>query len=222
MLEEYPDTRRATVGGVLRIVSITAIVVSLVVVSAHAGTKVLQNDGFNGFGSVACQLGAVEGEILAARLSADPGDYPFTIQKIEALVCPAGRTGYFIVSVWADDGVSLQPGTLLFSEIYQMTGADLSLNSIDLSAQNIVITSGKVRVGFELFQNPGPTLATDTDGTISAGANFIYVHPIWYYSENLGLFSDWIIRMEIQTPDGEIFTDGFESGDTSTWSEVEP
>ena len=161
-------------------------------VSAHAGSKVLQNDGFNGFGSVACQLGAVEGEILAARFSADPGDYPFTIQKIEALVCPAGRTGYFTVSVWADDGVSPQPGTLLFSEIYQMTGTDLSLNSIDLSAQNIVITSGKVRVGFELFQNPGPSLATDTDGTISAGANFIYVHPIWYYSENLGLLSDWI------------------------------
>ena len=215
-------TTRRALRGAVRLATIAIFGMALTIPPAHAGTKTLQNDGFTGIGSVVCQAGAIADEILAARFSADPGDYPFTIEKVLALVCPAATSGFFVVSVWEDDGVSLQPGALLFSDLYQVTGADTSLNSIDLSLQNIVITSGSVRIGLELFQNYPPSVATDFDGTITPSTNFIYVPPVWWFSENLFLTGDWIIRLEIQTPRVALFADGFESGDTTAWSSAVP
>lgn len=210
--------------GAVRLATIAVTGLALAVASAHAGTKILQNDGFTGIGLVVCQLGAAEGDILAARFSADPGDYPFTIEEVHVMVCPAGPTGFFVLHVWEDDGVSLQPGSLLYSDLYQLTGSASSLNSIDLRLQNIVITSGSVRIGLELFQNYPPSLPRDDDGTITSGANFVYDFPTstWWPSELIGLTGDWIIRLQIQTPDASIFTDGFESGDTTAWSSAVP
>lgn len=213
---------RRAVRKVVRFATMAVTGMALAVPSAHAGTKTLQNDGFTGIGSVACQIGAAEGEILAARFSGESGDYPFTIEGVLALVCPASSSGFFVVKVWEDDGVSLQPGALLYSELYQLTGADTGLNSIDLSLQNIVIDSGSVRIGLELFQDPVPSVATDTDSTITSGTNFVYVPPTWLASEILGLTGDWIIRLQIETPDTMIFADGFESGNTLLWSSTVP
>jgi hypothetical protein len=45
---------------------------------------------------------------------------------------------------------------------------------------------------------------------------------VWWASESLGLTGDWIVRLQIQTPDASIFADGFESGDTGAWSSTVP
>jgi len=78
----------------------------LVAGAALPAEKTLQNDSFTGSGQIACQLGAVEGEILAARFAPEPGDYPFTVKRIQVLVCPDGFTGTFLMTVWEDDGSS--------------------------------------------------------------------------------------------------------------------
>jgi len=98
------------------------------------------------------------------------------------------------------------------------------MNDVDLSTLGIVIDSASVRVGVEFFPFPSPPgLATDLEGPVPQ-TNFVFaIDPpgpnIWYFAENLVLTGDWIIRLVIETDsENAIFTDGFESGDTSAWS----
>jgi len=187
--------------------------------------KILQNDSFTGAGQVACQVGSEEGEILAARFTPDPGDHPFTVEKIQVLICPDGIPGAFTMTVWQDDGVSLLPVDVLYQDFFPMTGSDIFLNEVDLSAENIVIDSGTIRVGFDLFQDPDPSLATEPPGQpITPAMNFVFVPPnSWFYLEQFGAAGDWIIRVVVDANEQPpVFVDGFESGDAGAWSDVLP
>jgi hypothetical protein len=79
--------------------------------------KTLQNDSFTGVGNLYCETGFVIEEIGAARFTAEPGDYPFTVERIQVLLCPDGPPVDLVVKVWNDDGSSVNPGTLLWEEI---------------------------------------------------------------------------------------------------------
>ena len=66
-------------------------------------------------------------------------------------------------------------------------------------------------------------VVNDLDGYVPS-VNYIYADPgVWVYANVLGVTGDWIIRMEIET-DAEtpIFADGFETGDTTEWSDTTP
>jgi hypothetical protein len=112
---------------------------------------------------------------------------------------------------------------MLYEEIVQVTGSDDALNELDLSAQQLVISGGSVRVELEWFQDSPPGIANDSDGFV-ANVNYIYATPgIWFYADQLGVPGDWIIRMEIDTGvDLPIFADGFESAGTGSWSATSP
>jgi hypothetical protein len=199
--------------------------VVLSVGDAGAATKTLQNDGFDGSGAVSCQTGAVQDEILAVRLTPEPDDYPFQIKTIIALVCPAGQSGFAYLRIWADDGQSLEPGTKIYDGEFDILGSSSDFNAFDLSSENLVITSGSIRVGIELFQDPGPSVATDNDGTQVANHNFVFIPGLgWFLLESFGPSGDWIIRAEIEVVElpPNIFADGFESGDTDEWTTTEP
>jgi hypothetical protein len=207
--------------------------VSLVVLTLGAapcfGVEItLQNDSFTGTGTVGCQPGFIQGEIAAARFTAAPQNYPFTLQKVQVLACLAGNQDVFLLKVWQDDGLSTEPGALLYEEAYTLTGSPSDLNEIDLSNENIVISAGSVRIGFEyviLIGNP-PGFAHDLDGHVTPHPNFIYaLSPVtgWFDSALLGVGGDWILRLVIETDAIPlIFADGFESGDTSAWSTTFP
>ena len=189
-----------------------------------AAIKELSNDSFSGMGSITCQIGFVEGESGAVKLTADPGDYPYQVKKIRMLICPASTSGFVILRIYEDNTGTVLPGPLLYEEIVQVTGSDDALNEVDLSLSGIIIPSGSVRVELEWFQNSPPGLANDLDGFVP-NVNYIYADPpgAWFYANQLGVMGDWIIRMEIEN-DAEtpIFADGFESGDTTAWSSVTP
>jgi hypothetical protein len=189
-----------------------------------AAVKVLANDSFSGIGSISCQIGFGEGESAAVKLTAEAGDYPYLVRKIRVLVCPASTSGFAILRLYEDNTGTVVPGPLLYEEIVQVTGSDSSLNEVDLSLSNIVINGGSVRVELEWFQSGPPGLANDLDG-IQPQVNYIYALPpgAWFYSEDLFVPGDWIVRMEIVTG-GEtpIFADGFESGDTTAWTLATP
>lgn len=194
------------------------------VAPSEAAIKELSNDGFAGIGAVSCQVGFLEGESGAAKLTADPGDYPYQVKKVRMLVCPASTSGFVILRIYEDNTGTVLPGTLIYEEIVQVTGSDDALNEVDLSANNITIASGSVRVELEWFQNSPPGLANDLDGIVP-NVNYIYANPpgAWFYNEQLGLFGDWIIRMEVETnAEPPLFADGFESGDTTEWSSTSP
>lgn len=207
----------------------TALAVAALSPPAAAAVKELANDSFNGFGSVVCQVGFVEAESAAARLTADPGDYPYRVEKVRMLVCPASTGGYAVLRLYEDNGGGVTPGPLLYEEIIQITGSDDALNEVDLSSQEIIVSGGSIRVDLEWFQNGPPGIANDLDGFVPS-SNYIYAwDPLfmtwdWHYANDLGVMGDWILRMEIETNVDQqpIFVDGFESGDTSFWSSASP
>ncbi len=105
----------------------------------------------------------------------------------------------------------------------------LRIDRSAITANNITIPSGSVRVELEWYQAGGPPgVAHDLDGFVP-NANYIYawIDPpgfwSWFYADQLGVVGDWIVRMEIDT-DAEtpIFADGFESGDTLEWTVTSP
>jgi hypothetical protein len=188
----------------------------------------LQNDSFSGTGSVICISGQsfAEGEMAAARFTAPPGAYPFQVQAIQVLACPLGTQADLVLKIWHDDGLSNEPGDLIYEEFFTLVGSDVALNELDVSVQNITIDSGGLRVGVQYYFGPALTgLATDIDGHIEPQPNFIYAIPpsAWTPAHLFGVNGDWIIRVVIDANDEPpIFVDGFESGDTDLWSDVEP
>jgi hypothetical protein len=113
--------------------------------------KTLQNDSFTGVGNLYCETGFVIEEIGAARFTAEPSDYPFTVERVQVLLCPDGPAADLVVKIWNDDGSSVAPGTLLWEEIVTFTPSTAFLNELDLSLDDITIVSGSVRVGIEFF-----------------------------------------------------------------------
>jgi hypothetical protein len=202
---------------------VTALVLVLGARPSTAAIKELANDSFIGIGSVACQIGFVEGESAAARLTADPGDYPYLVRKVRMLICPASTSGFVILKIYEDNTGTVLPGPLIYEEIVQVTGSDDALNEVDLSLAGIIIPSGSVRVELEWFQDSPPGVANDLDGIVT-NANYIFAVPGgWFYASQLGVTGDWIIRLEIET-DAEtpIFADDFETGNTTAWSVTAP
>ena len=196
------------------------------VAPSGAAVKELFNDSFAGAGTVTCVMGFAEAESAAAKLTADPGDYPYEIKKVRMLICPEPTSGFVILRIYEDNTGTVVPGPLLYEEIVQVTSSDIFLNEVDLSLQGIVISSGSVRVELEWYQAapPGPGLARDLDG-FTPNVNYIFINPpgMWVYASDVGMMGDWILRMEIETSaEAPLFADGFESGDTTEWSVTSP
>ena len=205
---------------------VAAVVLAITVVSspALAEIKVLQNDSFSGTASFSQLASFGELEIGAAVFTAEPGDYPFRIENIEVLILSLipGSIAMVSVTVWEDVG-TLMPGQILHNSTYgfQVEGSTTLMNQLDLACENIVVTSGSVRVGivWEVVGDP-IGIAFDLDG-ITPGINTVYAPGLggWNFAETLSVSGDWIFRLVIETDlgDGPLFADGFERGDQSCW-----
>ena len=89
-----------------------------------------------------------------------------------------------------------------------------------MSCENIVLTSGPVRVGLR-WEYVGDLIgiAFDLDG-ITPLTNSVFSSPLggWWLAEDLSVTGDWILRLEIETDIADtVFADGFERGDSSCW-----
>lgn len=200
------------------------VLASLVSGSASAERKILQNDSFAGIATFTQLASFDEQEIVAATFTPDPGDYPFRIEKVQILVLALfpGTIGFVSAAVWEDVGTVI-PGPEIFHSSYgfQVESSVDSMNELSLSCENIVVDQGFVRVGLTWEYVGDPIgVAFDLDG-ITPATNTLFSSPLggWWYSENLSVTGDWIMRIEIETNlDGtELFTDGFERGDSSCW-----
>lgn len=188
-----------------RLVLVIFIIIQMVAPALLAAPKWLKNDGFDSGGTAYYQQGFIANEIMASVFVPDAGDYPAKLLKVHTLVqdgTPGGGTiGAFVLYIWQDIG-GVNPGTLLFTESYQLTAAD-AFNEVDLSPYNIIINSGNIRVGWEHVLNPPPSFCRDADGTITPHRNLIYgnfgMGWEWRWSENVGLLGDWIHRLQIDT-----------------------
>jgi MYXO-CTERM domain-containing protein len=165
---------------------------------SHAATVTLQNDGFVDGDSIGLQSGFAASE--AAGVTLGPVDGPFTVEKVQLIFGPASGNRTVTLSVYLDDGGD-DPGTLLHEADYELQSAEDAIIEIDLSAEDIQVASGSIRVAV-LFQHTGaPSVARDDDGSIQGGRNWIYTEGSWFDSETFGLEGDWVIRAEVETED---------------------
>jgi len=151
---------------VWRRVSLAMILTLTMAAPVGAIVKELSNDSFSGIGSVTCQVGFLEGESAAVKLTADSGDYPYQILKVRMHICPASTAGHVTLRISEDNTGTVLPGPIIYEEIVQVTGSDDALNEVDLSANNIFVDSGSVRVELEWFQDSPPGVSNDLDGFV--------------------------------------------------------
>jgi hypothetical protein len=181
------------------------------VATAEAQVVFLQNDSYVS-GAVGCVTSVGDEDSIAARFTAAPEQYPYTIDRIHVVGCGGGQDAY-VLDIYHDDGTGTTPGTLIWQSqnAYFLDGGNV-INEILMSQEPIpppAITSGTIRV--ELFtvsilQPIG--FGTDTNG-ITAHRNFLRVAGHWDFAETLGVDGDWILRVGIRTgtpPPTDYFT----------------
>ncbi len=195
------------------------LVLALLTASAtRAEILILQNDSYTDGGSITCNHAVADDYILAAKFTAPPAAYPYTITKIHVLTCepPPALQGLFYVFLWLDDG-GVNPGPYLWSSAdpYTIGGAQVEFSIIDLSGEPIPpppITFGTIRVGlYAVIADVG--FGLDANG-ITPQTNLVMLsNGTWSYTENapLGLTGDWIIRVEVEA-DPTAVGDGPSSG----------
>ena len=167
--------------------------------SALAIEETLVNDGFVDGAPVNFQAGFIAGEMAAARFEPQI-PCPCVVTRIEMLFGGSTGTRDMGILVWDDAGGASIPGTLLYSGDVTLTGSNFFLQQIDLTLTPIVV-EGPFRVGLEFRHSGLPSVATDLDGTIDAGANFILADVgvlLWFPSATLGVGGDFIIRATIE------------------------
>ena len=116
------------------------------------------------------------------------------------------HTGVFVSAQAAGDTVQVRRGCELFPAA---DCAGETLGQISAADQIVIDTEG----AFLAFSDPMMFSAT----TVSARCSFEY---IGITGDPITLFDEIVMRPP-QTLDAAIFSDGFESGDTSAWSETE-
>ena len=175
---------------------------ALMIQPAQCDFKWLQNDSFSGFGDVTFVGGFIQDEMMAVRFEADPADYPFDIMRVQVLVgdgASGGTVGGFTMTIYEDDGTSMNPGATLYSEGYQLTASNDSFNEIILP-NPITIQSGGVRVAFHFWQDWPPSFFRDNDG-YTPQTNFIF-DSTWHYANEFGVVGDWILHLGIDAQSG--------------------
>lgn len=183
-------------GNVSRIATLRVIFALLVLWALPALAVEVKNDGWPGAGA-AFQAGFVPGDIGAVRLTPAIA-CPCDLNKVSLLFGGTVAQETITLNIY-DDGVGATPGSVLFSQQYQLTGNDSTVQDIDLSGESISV-SGPFRVGIQFQHSGTPSIARDSDGTINATENFIFTGGTWFQSNALGVTGDWIIRATVGVP----------------------
>jgi hypothetical protein len=179
--------------------------------TAHTAIVTLRNHSYETGGSFTAVTGYdppvgppktfEEFEIIATRLVAAPAEYPFQIKKLRILAAGGGTVGWS-VDLWQDSN-----DTTVAPDAHFYTGASYTItgniwNEIDLSADNIMVTSGGVRVGLTYIGGGlPPGIGADTNG-ITVRSNFVRSYPglTWFFAENVAINGDFILEMDVDTP----------------------
>lgn len=213
------------------VVPILALVALLLGIPANAQEVTVQNDSVTDFEQVAIQAGFASSEQAAAWLTS-PCDGTLVAVQVFWRSFFGGAADTLGDSIRISEaGAFPTPGTLLAL----LSGPLLSDGF--LNEYRFLDQGGKIPllvpldedqgfvVAFKFFDPPpglGPSVVTDVDGC-QAGKNGIFAIPpsTWFSACSLGVSGDFVIRAVVDcglVPEEEIFSDGFEAGDTSLWS----
>jgi hypothetical protein len=186
-------------GSLLLVCPVTACLIGM----SQAATVTLRNHSYVPGGSLGVVAGFQELDTFAARFVAAPGDYPFKIKKVRTLAIGSSSSISWIMDIWQDANTgSPAPDTQIYAgdDLYAIHDG---FNEFDLSGENIMITSGGVRVGLTYVSGGAPpSVGIDLDGIV-AQRNFVRPDSSsWSFAESpvFGIGGDFIMELEIETP----------------------
>jgi hypothetical protein len=190
-----------------------------------SGIVVLQNDSVVDFGTANIQVGFVAGERAAAWLTSSCTGDLIALRVLWLSSPPTGGTTLGEYLRLSEAGVFPVPGPVL-RELPGPLLTEGAFNEFALTPPVSVLAGETVVVDFQFLTSPplsGPSVVTDVDGC-QAGKNGIYATPpnAWFSACVLGVSGDFAIRAVVDCGASQVFSDGFESGDTSAWTLTVP
>ena len=186
--------------------------------SAQAKVVTLQHDTLTDNAEAAAVCGFAVGERFGASFT--PPDYPAKLLKVRVFLAPVGLGTTTCDPVPAANDIEMPlevfqvtstvPGSSLGTFDGLAFSNDSVLNEIDVGASNLSIDDGAFMVAYTINQsNASP--AHDASNAADNAANFIYADlgagADWYSFAQLTSFGlnpkgDWIIRIDVDVPDG--------------------
>ena len=192
--------------------------------TTDVGAVVLKNDSVVDFSQAAIQAGFAANERAAAWLTSTcDGDLTAVQVLWLSTTGGSGQTLGDSITI-SEAGVFPNPGAQL-AKLDAPALNDGFFNEYPVVPPVPITTGQTVVVDFKFFEAPflsGPSVVTDTDGC-QAVSNGIFAIPpsLWLDACLLGVGGDFAIRAVVDCPE-IVFQDGFESGDTTTWSSEIP
>ena len=157
----------------------------------------LQNDSYRPGGSAVVRTGFVAGDEAAATLG--PMSGTSTLETVELLLGGPGTIADVTLKIYQDLGTA-DPGTELFSDTFQLTSSDTSLQVIDLSGDGVVVNGGnliRVSIVFDVIPT-GAGLATNGGDGIP---NRNWVNLVggggWAPSSTITVNDNWTVRATV-------------------------
>jgi len=166
--------------------------------------EVLQNDSWTPADSIVWQEWPNQEDCWASVFQADASQYPFEIVGAIAAIGDAKGTFEFGIGVWAVDNMGM-PETELASSSIAIDGATGDLTEIDFATLGLTldpVEMGDFAIVMCHTEHMGqPTIAIDTDGTITEGNNWVFQQAMgeWVEAQDFfGIDGDFILRAVIQ------------------------
>ena len=213
---------------------LTALALLMLPSTALAGYKLLINDDFESGDHAAMQGGFVQGECWGVVYVPSPGDYPFDMIHVDALIGGTTAHAMFGIEFYELSGTNMNNGNRLDSSAIALSGSNNSMQRVylddaDLEMSLPTIESGNIAVAMCLEAHDGyPAIARDVGGMQNADRNYIYLpgHNSWWQSNLFGLSGDWIQRLCIETDsvsgdECDVDADSDADSDTDTDSDAD-
>ncbi len=164
-------------------------------------TVLLRNDGFEDGQVAVFQGGFIAGECWSVTYKPAPGDYPFQVVSVDALVGQVQVPKVFRVRVYSVDANNA-PDEILANGDVLLSGSGANFNQVvfaDHAIDTRTIESGNFAIAFcHANHEAEPSIARDNDGMSSSDLNHIFASGMWLTSNFYGVTGDWIQRAHIR------------------------
>jgi MYXO-CTERM domain-containing protein len=179
----------------MQLISAAALVAASLASPARADVT-LQNDGFQGSGTVPVEGGFAVNDICAERFVAPSGGRQLLKLQVLFSSTTGTMTGSFpmTVKVYDDSSGADAPGAELYSMDFQLVDSTSALQEMDLSTASVTVPQ-QFRAGL-VYQHAGyPGNATDGAASPVAKRNYIYDTMLgWHQASTFGVQGNFIFR----------------------------
>lgn len=159
---------------------------------------VLQNDQFQSGGAAIFLDVLNQGDEVAVVLG--DGSWPFTVTKVHFLFSGSSETVNMTLKISEGSGAP-SDSEILVEESLEVPPSDMGFLPMDLVSwygQGVPVSTGIVRVSFQMEHAGLPGIGIDTNTAAASGRNWVRRSGSWSNFETAGIQGNAIIRVEVQ------------------------